>query len=62
MAAASVGEAQPNRIDPSTAKIINSGGTKLRVLIQSFSPNPGSPGSGGMRGPFTGYRVHKTKM
>ena len=62
MAAASVGEAQPNRIEPSTAKIMNSGGTRLRVVIHSFSPKPGSPGSGGMRGPFSGLIRHSVKI
>ena len=52
IAAASVGEAQPSRIEPSTAKIMITGGTRLRAVIHSFCDEAsGRPGSRGMRGP-----------
>ena len=62
MAAASVGDAKPNRMDPKTAAIINKGGTRFFVEIKTFSIKLGSPGSGGMRGPNSGLIRHKVKM
>ncbi len=47
----------PAGSSPSTAKIMNTGGTRLRAVIQSFcAASGGSPGSGGMRGPAA--RLH----
>ena len=62
MAAASVGDARPSRMEPSTATIMPSGGTRLRVVIASFCMKVGSPGSGGMRRPISGFTMHSTKM
>ena len=62
MAAASVGEAQPSRIEPSTAKIMNTGGSRLTVVMRIFWAKLGSPGSRGMRGPISGFTMHRIRM
>ena len=62
IAAASVGEAKPNKMEPKTATIISSGGTRFFVEIHNFSAKLGSPGSGGIRGPISGLITHRVKM
>src|SRR5690606_30530421 len=62
IAAASVGEAQPSRIDPSTAKIMKTGGIRLVEVIQSLRANGGSSGSGGILGPIRGLTTQRIRM
>ena len=62
-AAASVGEAQPSRIEPSTAKIMKTGGTMLRVVIHSFARDARLVRArAGCAGPACGRIRHRTKM
>ena len=42
--------------------IISTGGTRLRAEIHSFCPRLGSSGSGGMRGPASGFTMHSARM
>src|SRR5688500_19043124 len=61
-AAASVGAAQPSMIEPSTAKIMRSGGTSACAVMASLRPSGGSSGAGGTRGPNEGLIRQSRKM